>query len=136
MIGAGWTNHTVCYGDSGGPLTVSRARTVQVGVASLVESWPHDCGEPGGYAELNGPQLAWLASVVPSIVPSWGPCTTSAGTAGVTFVSYYLPSSPTSQMDGQFAWFLTCSTPQKPPPPPHGPSEQVCLKKPWLCDDN
>src|SRR5262249_23314666 len=36
MIGAGWTNHTVCNGDSGGPLTVDRnGVTVQGGVVSF-----------------------------------------------------------------------------------------------------
>src|SRR5262245_33286429 len=89
MISAGFTNHTVCNGDSGGPLTVNRnGRIVQVGVASFGDTWWANCDEPGGYVELDGPQLAWLASVVPSIMTRRGPCTTSTGAAGDPYVPF------------------------------------------------
>jgi hypothetical protein len=137
MIGAGWTNHTVCHGDSGDPLTVQRNGViVQVGVASFVETWPHECGEPGGYAELNGPQLAWVASRVPSIVARWGACIAADGLVGHPYVSYYLGSGA-PYYDGPYNWNLTCASPIPIPPqdPPQGPDPVICKKKPWLCEE-
>jgi hypothetical protein len=80
MIGAGWTNHTACRGDSGGPLTVERnGVTVQVGVYSF---WfppgfipdGESCAQPGAYAELSNAQLAWIAATVPGVAAGWGSC--------------------------------------------------------------
>jgi secreted trypsin-like serine protease len=79
MIGAGWTNHTVCRGDSGGPLTVDRnGVTVLVGVVSFGDAhWYNgvpSCDQPGAYAELSGAQLAWVATTVPGVAARWGAC--------------------------------------------------------------
>jgi hypothetical protein len=88
MIGAGWTNHSVCNGDSGGPLTVNRnGVTVQVGVVSFTtQHWYNDvetCDEPGGYAELSGPQLAWIGATVPDVAARWGLCWIDAARIGL-----------------------------------------------------
>lgn len=72
-IGAGSPTHTICNGDSGGPLTVTnRGRRIQVGVASFITA--EGCDQPAGYAELSGAQLAWVAVHVPSQQGRWGPC--------------------------------------------------------------
>ena len=82
MIGARFTDHTVCFGDSGGPLTVIRNGTlVQVGVASFVDTWWDPCDEPGAYAELDGAQLAWVAMQVPGIESRWNNCYDAVGAA-------------------------------------------------------
>jgi secreted trypsin-like serine protease len=84
MIGAGWTNHTACDGDSGGPLTVNRnGVTVQVGVASFVSYFFDGCDRPGAYAELSGPQLAWVAATVPGVTGRWGLCWANTGRRSV-----------------------------------------------------
>ena len=136
MIGAGFTNHTVCHGDSGGPLTVNRnGRIVQIGVASFTDTWWTHCDEPGGFMELDGPQLAWLASVVPSIMAGWDPCTTSSGASGDPYALYGRNYSGT-QRDGPYGWALGCQGPTPPPPSPDdpgGPIDSVCKRKPWLC---
>ena len=89
MIGAGFTNKTICHGDSGGPLTVNRnGRIIQVGVASFTDTSGTHCDAPGAFMELDGPQLAWIASVVPSIMAGWGPCTTSTGEPGDPYALY------------------------------------------------
>jgi hypothetical protein len=83
MIGAGERDYTVCNGDSGGPLvSIGPRGFALVGVASFVETFPDDCGEPGGFMELSGPQLAWVASVVPEIRGGWGTCIAPSGARG------------------------------------------------------
>src|SRR6185436_6649635 len=66
LVGAGSTNQSTCRGDSGGPLVVGRttAQPVQVGVASFGLTL---CQGAAAFSELTGPQLAWIASVVPAI---------------------------------------------------------------------
>ena len=82
MIGFGNSDHTICYGDSGGPLTVQQGATpVLVGVTSMTWDWATACAEAGGFAEVRGPQLAWIASEVPQIIPGWGACTSPTGNA-------------------------------------------------------
>src|SRR6266508_2216812 len=113
MIGAGNTYQTVCSGDSGGPLVVSRdGRTVQVGVASFTQEDDDACAGAAGFAELAGPQLAWVASQVPSIMDRWGGCTTPTGAPGDPEVAYgsFVPGF---QWDGPIAWRLWC---EGPPP--------------------
>jgi hypothetical protein len=94
------------------------------------------CDQPGGCAELSGPQLAWLAVDVPSITAAWGPSATSAGYAGRPNVFYGYKATPAVNTDGDYTWWLVCADGTPPPPPPHhGPAEPVCHKKPWLCDN-
>jgi hypothetical protein len=118
MIGAGSTGQTNCDGDSGGPLVVNRGgTTVQVGVFSIIWAGVFDpgCDRAGLFAELSGPQLAWVASVVPSIVSRWGPCTLPNGQPGrMSAGYYYVPSGAT---DGPYGWNISC-VPLPPPPPP------------------
>ncbi len=114
-IGAGWSDHTVCYGDSGGPLAMYRnGGWLQVGVASFVESWRNECAEPGGYAEVAGAQLAWLASKVPSIRNGWGSCRTSSGTLGQWYSVYQSAYDPTIHQDGPYYWLIWCGAQQSP----------------------
>ena len=80
MIGAGTATATTCTYDDGAPALVQRAGNwVQVGVASFSAA---GCDRPGGFAELTGAQLAWVASRVPAVLAGWGPCTTPAGNHG------------------------------------------------------
>jgi hypothetical protein len=142
-IGAGSMNHTVCEGDSGGPLTVVRNGVrVQVGVASFVDTWPDHCTKPGGFAELRNAQLAWVASKVPSVKTAWGSCTTTNGSPGQWYAFYQSWYSAGAPMDGPYYWNIYCgglptttttlpgvTTTTIPGPPP--PSDSVCMKKPW-----
>ena len=143
MIGAGWTNHTVCYGDSGGPLTVDRnGVTMQVGVASFVQTWPDECAQPGGYAELSGPQLAWVASKVLPVQTSWGPCRTQSGGTGRWYAMYQYSYAPTAFRDGSYYWDIHCyltqsstqstTTTTRPSNPDDPPIPAYCQSKPWL----
>jgi hypothetical protein len=94
MIGAGWSNHTACHGDSGGPLTVDRGGvTVQVGVASFVagdfgDTGTIPCDKPSAYAELSGPQLAWVAATVPGVAARWGSCAAGVRLPGHWVATY------------------------------------------------
>lgn len=143
-IGAGSIDHTICEGDSGSPLTVVRNGTrIQVGVASFVDTYPDHCHQPGGFAQLSGAQLAWVASKVPSIKTSWGSCYTSNGTPGQWYAIYQSWYSAGAPRDGQYYWNIWCgalpttmttlpgatTTTTVPGPPP--PSDSVCMKKPW-----
>lgn len=118
MIGAGSTTQTVCNGDSGGPLTVTRGVPVQVGVASFEPS--DSCDQPGGFAELSNAQLAWVGSVVPSIATRWGPC--AAGQSNGKWTAQYHQTWQTTlrSHDGPNTWDITCSPvwtgPANPPP--------------------
>ncbi len=123
MIGAGTYNHTACYGDSGGPLLVDKDNTwnwVQVGVTSF--GWPFGCHVPAAFSELNGAQLAWVASLVPTIKAAWGPCQTATTANGVSYVDYSPDAYVSSQPDGSFWWRIGCYDPSPPVPPPTSPS--------------
>jgi len=128
MIGFGNSDHTVCNGDSGGPLVVQPGATpVLVGVTSMAWSFLSSCTEAGGFAELRGPQLAWVASEVPQVVPGWGGCTSPTGNPGFSVTSYRDYQFAGGQSDGSRYWELSCysndpppptSTPAPSPPPP------------------
>jgi hypothetical protein len=110
MIGAGSTNQTVCHGDSGGPLVVDRSgTTVQVGVASFIQDGD-SCHGAAGFAELAGPQLAWIASHVPSVMSRWGGCVSPSGAPGRPAVAYgtFVPGY---RWDGPFPWHIWCEAP-------------------------
>lgn len=119
MIGAGWTNHTVCSGDSGGPLTVDRNGViVQVGVVSFSPSdfgGTETCDQPGGYAELSGPQLAWVAATIPSVATRWGTCWISRGRIGLDtpgrWVATYVDTGSDASgadKDETYRWSISC----------------------------
>jgi hypothetical protein len=105
LIGAGLAGQTVCLGDSGGPLM---AGDVQVGIVSFGTV---DCDRAAAFTELAGAQLAWIASVVPSIADRWGPCTSEFGTPGDNHATYGPAASPGSQPDGPFHWRIWCWVP-------------------------
>ena len=145
MLGVGTTTVTSCVRDDGAPALVRRnGLWVQVGVSSF--SAPA-CDQPGGFAELAGAQLAWVAQMVPSVKAAWGPCTTPAGNAGQSAASY--SSSPTggAQQDGNFWWRIACDEIPPPPPPPDpepdpepepepDPEEPpICRLHPWKCPE-
>lgn len=111
-IGAGSRRQTACNGDSGGPLVVYRNDVVvQVGVASFAKK---SCNAAAGFAELAGPQLAWLATQVPAIKARWGSCYTQFGTPGEYSVQYTTTSIAGAQRDGAFYWELACQAGQPP----------------------
>jgi hypothetical protein len=114
-IGAGATHQAVCLGDSGGPLVVGRttSQPVQVGVVNFGVS---HCDNAAAFAELSGPQLAWIASKVPSIMAKWGPCTTEFGTPGENEATYGSVWTPGSQPDGPYFWRIWCWSPTLPVP--------------------
>jgi hypothetical protein len=128
MIGFGNSDHTICNGDSGGPLTVQAGATpVLVGVTSMAWSFLSNCSEAGGFAEVRGPQLAWIASEVPQIIPGWGACTSPTGYPGYPVTVYHTYQSLGDQTDGSRYWRISCvsndpppptSTPAPSPPPP------------------
>jgi hypothetical protein len=106
MIGAGWSNHTACNGDSGGPLTVDRNGVrIQVGVASFATT---GCDEPAGYAELSGPQLAWVAATVPAVATKWGSCAANNGTTPGRWQATYVEGTSGGTRDGRFEWKISC----------------------------
>jgi hypothetical protein len=112
MIGAGRRWATVCRGDSGGPLVTLRgSEMVQLGVASFTKA----CDVPGGFAELAGAQLAWVASRVPSIMDRWG-CTARSGTVPGTPEAIYTraQTSPAGR-DGPYSWRIGCLDVWQPP---------------------
>lgn len=105
-IGAGTPTHTICHGDSGGPLTVTNhGRRIQVGVASFITA--QGCAQPAGYAELSNAQLAWVAKHVPSQQARWGAC---AG--GQWRAEYDDPrTDPNAERDGPYLWNVACVGP-------------------------
>jgi len=109
LIGAGATNQSTCYGDSGGPLVVGRttAQPVLIGVVSF---GLFECQGAAAFDELTGPQLAWVASVVPAIMSHWGVCTTPYG-AGYSVAGYTAQYTPGVQRDGPYYWWVGCWTP-------------------------
>lgn len=134
MIGAGNSDHTTCLGDSGGGLVVQGTNPVLVGVSSMEWPWPTECSEAAGFAEVNGPQLAWIASEVPQIVPGWGTCTLPSGTPGITATSYRTYQFAGGQQDGSRWWELSCLDPN-PPGSPAPPDPPAPPQPPW-CDHN
>jgi hypothetical protein len=105
-IGAGMKGETACNGDSGGPLVVYRNGVhVQVGVASFTRT---GCKTAAGFAELAGPQLAWVASHVPSIMDRWGPCELDIYRLGQYTARYTTTPFPGAQRDGANYWTIGC----------------------------
>jgi hypothetical protein len=114
MIGAGGDNpnNSLCYGDSGSPLVVSRGgHHVQVGVASFIQD-ADNCHGAAGFAEVGGAQLAWIASQVPEIMAGWGPCTSPGGAPGQPRAAYG-GNPPAAHWDGPVPWNIWC---EGPPP--------------------
>jgi len=74
-------------------------------VASFGKS---SCNEANAFAELSGPQLAWVASIVPEVAAAWGPCTTLNGVPGRGIATYGtdMASGPRAHRD--YAWNLQC----------------------------
>jgi hypothetical protein len=110
MIGAGSDDQSVCHGDSGSPLVVNHnGRTVQVGVASFIQDGD-TCRGAAGFAEVAGPQLAWIASQVPSVMDRWGGCVSPTGAPGRPSAAYgtFVPGF---KWDGPFPWHIWCEAP-------------------------
>jgi hypothetical protein len=104
MIGAGDSQHTVCKGDSGGPLTVDRKQgTVQVGVVSFGPE--NSCDEAGGFARLAGPQLAWIGANVPTA--NIGACSINGSIPG-RWTATYSKTATSTQVDGGYHYAFTC----------------------------
>ncbi len=104
MIGAGDSAHTICHGDSGGPLTVDRPEgTVEVGVASF---GPDDsCDQAGGFSRLAGPQLAWIGANVPTA--NIGACSINGSIPG-HWAATYSKTATNSQVEGGYHYGFTC----------------------------
>ena len=106
-----------------GPLIV-RAHTafpIQVGVMSFSGELNDKCEVAGAYAEMNGRQLAWVASIVPEVAPSWGSsCLTPWNTIGQPAAVY--GTGPAAHQDGNYHWNIWCSGPPPPPLPPQDPN--------------
>jgi hypothetical protein len=136
MIGAGTNTQTTCNADSGGPLLTDANgygngswHWVELGVTSFGAT---DCNRPGAFTELAGAQLAWLASVVPSIMNGWGTCHTSTGAVGQAFAQY-VPWALTYAHghDGPYDWQILCNSLTPTPPKPH--QEPPCQGDPRNC---
>lgn len=133
LIGAGGSGGTACYGDSGGPLLVRKgAGWLQVGVASFVdETFGNQCAEAAAFTELvDGGELAWLATNVPSIRTSWGGCRVISN--GFDLGAGAWVPIMNSNGTGSVTCVPVASGPQ---PEPRGPSDRICMKKVWLCPD-
>jgi hypothetical protein len=106
LIGAGSAAHTTCSGDSGGPLVVNRGgRPVQVGVTSF---GPAQCNNAGAFAELSGPQLAWIASKVPVIAAGWHGCPLGNGAIGRPVAVYDRSAVAGAVRDGPYYGSIGC----------------------------
>ncbi len=131
MIGAGTNTQTTCNGDSGGPLLTDANgygngswHWVELAVTS---AGVENCNRPGTFDELAGPQLAWLATIIPSIMNGWGTCHTATGAVGQAFAQY-VPWDLTFAQghDGPYDWQILCNSltptppPDRPPPPCQG----------------
>jgi hypothetical protein len=110
LIGAGAPGRTVCVNDSGGPLVrdPDGPNPIQLGVVSFGTD---DCSNAAAFAELAGPQLAWIASIVPSVADRWGQCTSEFGTPGDNHATYGTVATPGSQPDGPNFWRIWCWVP-------------------------
>ncbi|HEY7224294.1 MAG TPA: trypsin-like serine protease [Micromonosporaceae bacterium] len=109
MIGAGDATTTICRGDSGGPLVVTTdaGRSVQVGVA---RGGSDDCADPGMFMRLDGAQLAWVASVAPTVQDAWTTCTTAVGAAGRYVATWGGSATYGPHQDGPAYWNIRCQT--------------------------
>jgi Trypsin len=120
MIGAGNQYSHACFGDSGGPLAVQlNGHPVLVGTVSFGND---DCATPNAFAELSGPQLAWVALWgLASVTSAWGACTQANGSPGVSTSSYgNQPGTSTggySGRDGSNYWSFACVAPVQTTPP-------------------
>jgi hypothetical protein len=109
MIGADPSGRTPCVGDSGGPLVVERAgRPILIGVKSFGTA---DCSTPAGYAEISGPQSAWIASWAQDpVISAWTPCQRPDGQPGTPVAGY--GTGPDEIPEGPvFSWSIRCATP-------------------------
>jgi hypothetical protein len=82
-----------------------------VGVASRTNtdaSGDDGCNEPGVFDELSGPQLAWVASVVPDVAKQWDGCTTASGAPGHFEASYGTGPLFGPNRDVGWYWRLRC----------------------------
>ena len=132
MIGAGSSTKTICKGDSGGPLTTYYDnRRVQVGVTSFGDEWWDHCDEPGGFAELQNAQLAWIAVNVPAVKQRWGSACYANNTSGTWQAYYSTTANSAAARDGAYYWYVKCLTASAPPPAPRPPSQYTCEQKPW-----
>ena len=152
MIGVGTTTATICN-DVGVPAIVDRNGTpVQVGVASFNKNWPEPdlCRQPGGFTELTGAQLAWVASKVSSVKAAWGPCTTPAGNAGRSSAMHMTTPFTGAKPDQTgypnsytMWWDIVCieladppADPGPPPPSEPEPADPLPCRGPIRkCDD-
>jgi hypothetical protein len=78
---------------------------VQVGVASF---GPTNCDTAAAFAQLDGGQLAWIASKVPDVAMAWGDCTDSVGIAGRGFADYGTDAVFGPWRDGAYFWNIRC----------------------------
>ncbi|MBO3744852.1 PASTA domain-containing protein [Streptosporangiaceae bacterium NEAU-GS5] len=95
MIGGGSSTTTTCRGDSGAPLIVHRQGVaVEVGLDSFgyASLFDNGCDNPDAFTELSGPQLAWVANIVPQVAANWGTCIAADGFAGTTYVGVTMPN--------------------------------------------
>ena len=132
MIGAGSNSKTTCHLDSGGPLYTNRPiGRVLIGVTS--GGYPN-CDRPAVYSELNGANLAWLATQEYSITEGWGGCR-YGGRAGRPHVAYGTHFSTGYQRDGRFYWTIGCQPVGGFPPGGDDPGEEppICMIRPDKC---
>jgi Trypsin len=131
-IGAGSTNQTTCYGDSGGPLMVQQAgRIVEIGVTSFgfPQLWSFDeCTVPSAFSEMSGHQLAWVATQVPGVQPRWLPCVGYAGQTGHVVASYISYPSVNTESSS-----FGCATPIPAPDPKPKPRPPWCRAPQNIC---
>jgi len=107
MIGAGDASPTGCYGDQGSPLVVGHdtGHPIQVGVLGAPA---RECENASGFAELEGTQLAWVASIVATVPSGWGACTTIHDATGHVAATYGTSIQNGPKRDGSNYWNLTC----------------------------
>jgi trypsin len=114
LVGAGAAGHTSCLGDSGGPMLARRnGARVLVGVSSYTHTAA--CDTPAVYGRISGPNLAWLATMVPAVKASWPTCLDAYGNPGIPLAKYeYQPWAPN---DGTYFAAVTCGIVVAQPPP-------------------
>jgi hypothetical protein len=90
--------HDLLRGQRGPLVAYRNGRPVQIGVAGFTEGGD-GCSDPGGFMELSGAQLAWVASEIPDVVTSWGAYTTPTGSPGQPSATYSGTAIPGAQRD-------------------------------------